>query len=93
MKFQGKVIKNDYVCGRIGATMNNTENRIEYIVWLISEFASKYRMSLAQAYKYLNNHGAIAFANDNYNVIHTFSLDSAVDDMTDFCRRNGGLVG
>lgn len=73
--------------------MNNKENRIEYIVWLISEFASRYKMSLTQAYKYLNNHEAITFADNNYNVMHTFSLDSAVDDLANFCKRNGGLVG
>ena len=67
MKSQGKIIKNDYVCEIIEVDMDNTENRIEYIVWLISEFASKYKMSLTQAYKYLNNHDAIAFANNNYN--------------------------
>lgn len=72
--------------------MEDTENKIEYIVWLISEFAARHKMSLAQSYKYLNNHSAISFANNNYGVMHTFSVDSAVDDLTSFCKRNGGRL-
>ena len=43
----------------------------EYIVALISAFASHYVMTEAEAYRYLSRYGAIKVAHDYYDVMHT----------------------
>lgn len=64
----------------------------EYIVWLISDFANKYSLNNVQAYDYLSKYKAIPFIEDYYDVLHTFSLENAVEDVAKFCRRKGGTL-
>ena len=73
----------------------NTESRnlLDYIVICISEFASRYKLHMTQAYIYLRDHQAIAFLEEFYDVEHTLSFSDAVDDMRDVCIRNGGTIG
>ncbi|MBD5288256.1 MAG: DUF3791 domain-containing protein [Bacteroides sp.] len=67
-------------------------NIIEYIVGVVSEFASRYNLSDSQAYRYLNFHKGIKFLEENYGIIHTFDFEEAVDSVTLFCRRSGGKL-
>ena len=63
---------------------------IEYIVAVVSEFASKYNLTDKQAYRYISFHKGISFLEENYGVIHTIDFDEAVDRVAMFCRRAGG---
>ena len=63
---------------------------IEYIVAVVSEFASKYNLSDKQAYRYISFHNGISFLKENYGIIHTLDFDEAVDSVAMFCRRSGG---
>lgn len=63
---------------------------IEYIVSMISEFASKYNLTDQQAYRYIHFHNGINFLKDNYGIIHTLSFDEAVESVALFCRKSGG---
>ena len=65
---------------------------IEYIVAVISEFASKFGLTEKQAYRYINFHNGIAFLRENYAIIHTLDFDEAVDSVAMFCRRSGGEI-
>ncbi len=67
-------------------------NRIEYIVTVVSCFAERFRLSNAQAYAYLRRFNGIELLIKHYGVIHTQSLDDAVDDLQMFCYRHGGRV-
>ena len=64
----------------------------EYIVALISAFASHYVISEVEAYRYLSRYGAIKVAHDYYDVMHTQSFDDMVQSMATFCHRNGGSL-
>lgn len=64
----------------------------EYIVLLIASFARHYKMTDADAYAYLNRYGAIRWAHDFYDVIHTQSFDDMVDAAATYCRRKGGVL-
>ncbi len=64
----------------------------EYIVALIAAFASRYTMTEAEAYKYLNKYGAIKVAHDFYDVMHTQPMDDMVQSMASYCRRKGGTL-
>ena len=50
------------------------QNKAEYIVIFISEFARRFSLSAVQAYRYLNRYKAIDFLDEQYNVAHTQSF-------------------
>ncbi len=64
----------------------------EYIVMLISAFANHYSITCAEAYRYLKRYGAIKFAHDFYDVMHTQPFDDMVQSMAQYCRRKGGVL-
>lgn len=74
--------------------MDNHElkNRIEYIVVCVSEFARRFMLTNQQAYAYLRRFAGIEFLNDCYEIEHTQSIDSAVDDLQVICCKNGGRL-
>lgn len=69
----------------------NIKDKVEYIVIVISEFARKHSVNLQQAYNYLKRYRGIEFLNKGYDVEHLFSIEDAVDDVTAYCRRQGGV--
>jgi len=66
--------------------------KINYIVACINEFSKATGLDPQEAYRYLNNHHAIAFLNEHYDVEHTLSMEDAVDDLKTICRHNGGNI-
>lgn len=63
---------------------------VEYIIALVSEFASRFNLTDKQAYRYISFHKGISFLEENYGIIHTLDFDEAVDSVAMFCRRSGG---
>lgn len=66
------------------------QNIIDYMVVCVNEFAEKFRVNYKQSFNYLNNHNAIKFLLENYEVEHTLSIDDAIEDMAIIARKNGG---
>ena len=67
------------------------ETRItEYIIALISEFAYAHKLSCQQAFRYLDRYQGIAFAEKHYEVEHTLSFETVVEDLTQYCHKMGG---
>ena len=62
----------------------------EYIVAFIAAFAAHYKMTDAEAYRYLSRYGAIKVAHDFYDVMHTQPIDDMVKSMSTYCHRKGG---
>ena len=67
-------------------------DKAEYIVIFIREFARRYGLSAAQAYRYLNRYKAIDFLDEHYNVAHTQSFEDMVQNMAVYCQRHGGAL-
>ena len=67
-------------------------NRIEYMVTCIGDFAAQHDMSQAAAYAFLEKYKGLSFLVDCYDVEHTQSVQATVDDMYEVCVRNGGRV-
>lgn len=72
--------------------MFSVKDIAEYNVALIAAFASYYKMTEIEAYRYLSSYGAIKVAYDFYDVMHTQSFDDMVQSMASYCRRNGGSL-
>lgn len=66
------------------------KNKISYYIACIGAFAEKYAVSNAFAYNYLLKYKGLAFIYDCYESEHTLSIDDAVVDMSEICKRNGG---
>ena len=67
-------------------------DKIEYFIMLLAEFASRNKVSEAQAYRYLNHYGAFALCDKHYNIMHTLSLDDNIQTLQSYCQRKGGTL-
>lgn len=67
-------------------------DRIEYMIAVISEFAAHHRLTSPQSFRYLQRFGGIDFIDKYYNVNHTLSFDSMVEDLTEYCGKKGGAL-
>lgn len=65
---------------------------INYIVICISEFAKQKLISTKEAYNYLKEYNGLEFLNECYEAEHTVSLNDAIDDLTEICKKNGGTI-
>ncbi len=65
-------------------------NKIEYLVLLVAEFASRSQISEQQAYRYLNQYGALALCEKHYNIMHTLSVEENLQTIQEYCQRKGG---
>ncbi len=71
---------------------NKTYDTLEYIAYVVDEFAIRHEMTDNSAYAYLNRYGGIDFLIDCYEAEHTLSLQDAVQDIQEICQRNGGKI-
>ena len=64
----------------------------EYIIFMINKFASNFKLSEHQAYRYMKIHGGIEFIEENYGIMHTLDDEDSLQGIANFCKRNGGLL-
>lgn len=62
-------------------------NKIEYMVLLVSAFASRSNVTEAQAYRYLSQYGAMALCDKHYGIMHTLSLEENIETLQAYCQR------
>ena len=68
------------------------KNKLEYIIALITEFATAHNISTQQAYIYLRQYGGLDFVDRFYDVEHTLPFEHTVEDLTAYCKRMGGAI-
>lgn len=68
------------------------QDKIQYIVALIAEFAKRYNLTEAQAFRYLQQYNALDVCERHYEYIHTQSFASNVEDISAYCKRMGGAL-
>jgi hypothetical protein len=68
-----------------------TQNKVNFMVFMIQEFAMAYKMKGPDAYLYLKKYGGMDFLNKHWWALHTDNPYWAVRDMFKVCRNNGGL--
>ena len=67
-------------------------DKIEYLVLLVAAFAHQSNVSESQAYRYLNQYGALTLCEKHYGIMHTLSLDENIQTLHDYCQRKGGKL-
>lgn len=70
----------------------NVKDKVEYIIIFVQEFSCRHSLTMRQAYNYLRRFRGIDFIDRHYSVAHTQSFRSMVEDITDYCHRQGGLL-
>lgn len=81
-----------YLCEISIYMLREEQNKVNYLVALISEFSQKFHIKQKQAFNYINRHKGLLFFNEHYDVLHTFSFDDAIDAIQNVCNRNGGAL-
>lgn len=69
-----------------------TLNKIGFVAMIVALFAKKHRYSEPVAYEYLSRFGGSRLLMDHYGYLHTQDYDQVVDDVDDYCRRQGGTL-
>lgn len=67
-------------------------DKIEYLILLIAAFASRCKVSEAEAYRYLNEFGAFSLCDKHYDIMHTLSVDENIETLQSYCQRKGGTL-
>ena len=65
---------------------------IPFLTRAIQAFAQRFAMTRQTAYRYLQEHKALAFIVEFYDVEHLQSMEDTIDDMILVCRQNGGML-
>lgn len=69
-----------------------TKNKIGFVAMIVELFAKRYCYSEPVAYQYLSKYGGDKLLIDHYGYLHTQDYDQVVDDLGDYCRRQGGQL-
>lgn len=68
----------------------DVKEKLEWTVIFLFEFGQKYGLTMKQAFNYLSRFKGIDFIDRHYDYVHTQSFTSMVDDIAEYCRRQGG---
>ena len=72
--------------------MSEQKKIINFTVVCVNEFARKYNLSAKEAFQYLFQFKGIEFIKENYEVEHTLSFDTILEEIEVLCKRNGGML-
>ena len=61
---------------------------IDYMVVCVNDYADRYGLSVVDSFDYLAKNKGLDFLEECYDVEHTLSLDTAIDDLAAICQRN-----
>ena len=69
-----------------------TIDKIEFLIMAVKLFAAKYQLTPVQAYRYISRYDGVDFIERNYGIMHTLSFPEMVQGISDYCKRQGGLL-
>ena len=94
--FLSYIAKKQYLCRqklqRLQNMAYNKYDKLEWTLIFVSEFGKRFGLSLKQAFNYLSRYQGIAFVDSHYDYVHTQSFSSMVNDMAEYCHKNGGAL-
>ena len=90
------IAKKQYLCiqklQRLQNMAYDKYDKLEWTLIFVSEFGKRFGLSLKQAFNYLSRYQGIAFVDSHYDYVHTQSFSSRVNDMAEYCHKNGGAL-
>ena len=70
----------------------NISNIVGFVATIITLFAKKYNYSEPVVYQYISKYGGDKLLVNHYDYLHTQDYDQVVDDLNDYCHRQGGTL-
>jgi len=67
-----------------------TDEKVNFMTFIITRFARAYKMNKQQAYLYLKQYGGLDYLRRHWWALHTDNPYWAVRDMFNICHKNGG---
>jgi len=65
---------------------------IDYMVVCVNDYADRHGFAFADSFDYLRTHKGLEFLEECYDAEHTLSLDDALEDLENVCKRNEGIL-
>lgn len=69
-----------------------TKNKISYITLFVMMFGKRHGLTESQAFRYLNFYKGIHLLGKCYGAMHTLDFDDMMDEVTEYCKKNGGQL-
>lgn len=66
------------------------KSKIDWILIFVWEFGKKHNLDLKDSFFYLKKYKGIKFIEKNYSYVHTQSFFSMVNEIAEYCNRQGG---
>jgi len=70
--------------------VNEARDVVDYIAFMVNEFAMQHKFTPAESYNYLNCYGAIKFLDEFYDVVHCENPLITLQTLQNICNREGG---
>ncbi len=69
-----------------------TLNKIRFVAMIVALFAKKHKYSEPVAFQYISRYGGDKLLVNHYGYIHTQDYDQVVNDLDEYCHRQGGVL-
>ena len=90
--FLAHIKKKSYLCAAKVKIIDMSKYEIKFITSAVQAFARRFAITRQAAFRYLQQHKALAFLVEFYDVLHLQSMDDTIDEMLIICRQNGGTL-
>ena len=84
--------KKSYLCTAKVNRIDMSKYEIKFITSAVQAFARRFAITRQASFRYLQQHKALAFLVEFYDVLHLQSMDDTIDEMLIICRQNGGTL-
>lgn len=81
-----------YLCAEKVRRIDMSKYEIKFITSAVQAFARRFAITRQASFRYLQQHNALAFLVEFYDVLHLQSMDDTIDEMLIICRQNGGTL-
>ena len=71
-------------------TLDKAKDVVDYIAFMVNEFALKHKLSMKDSYNYLNSYSGIEFLDKHYEVEHCENPLITLRSLQQICKRKGG---
>jgi hypothetical protein len=73
-------------------TLDKAKDVIDYIAFMVNEFALQHKLSMKESYNYLNCYGGIKFLDKHFEIEHRENPLITLDTLQRICGREGGYL-
>ena len=90
--FLAYIKKKSYLCAAKVKIIDMSKYEIKFITSAVQAFARRFAITRQASFCYLQQHKALTFLVEFYDVLHLQSMDDTIDEMLIICRQNGGTL-